>query len=65
MQDRWHFGEVTPNTELYLPDVDVFGVVVDLDEAAQMCTLQLTAVGLDEDGEETSLQELVEKKVAC
>ena len=53
--------ELTPNTELYLPDVDVFGVIVDVDENAEMCTLQVTAVGLAEGVEETSLQELIEK----
>ena len=57
--------EVTPKTEMYFPDVDVFGYVVDLNEPAEECTLQVTAVGLDEGGEEISLKELVEKKVAC
>ena len=53
--------EVTPKTELCLSDVDVFGYVVDLDEAAEECTLQVTALGLDEGGEETSLKEYLEK----
>ena len=54
--------EVTPKTELYLPGVEVFGFVDDLDETAEVCTLQVTAVGLDEGGEETSLRELIKKK---
>ena len=59
---RIDLREVTPKTDLYLPGIDVFGFVVDLDETAEECTFEVTAVGLDEGGEETSLQELIEQR---
>ena len=52
--------EVTKGTEIYLPDLDVFGYVFELDEFEEKCVLEVTAVGMDEDGEEVSLQELVQ-----
>ena len=50
-------SKVTPSTQLFLFDADVIGYVVTMDEQAEVCTLQVTAVGLDEEGEETSLNE--------
>ena len=36
-------SEITPNTELYLFDVDVFGYVVALNEEEEECIFQVTA----------------------
>ena len=53
---------ITPSKELYLHDVDVFGQVMHVDEGEDMCILMVIAVGLDERGEEISLNELIKTK---
>ena len=51
--------EITLNTELYLPDIEVFGVVVNMKEAPERCTLEVLGVGLDESCVETSMKDLI------
>ena len=55
-------SEVTKGTQLFLFDADVLGYVTAMDEQAEVCTLQVTAVGLDEGGAETSLNELIQTR---
>ena len=54
--------EIKVNTELYLSDIEVFGVVINTNEASERCTLQVLGVGLDEGCVETSMKELIEER---
>ena len=56
--------EVTPKTEVYLPTHEIFGTIVSLDEIKEECNLQVTAVGLDERGQETPFGSTNSNKVA-
>ena len=47
---------LTGGTELYLHDVEAFGTVLKVDESKEKCIFQVTAVGLDDKGDETSLK---------
>ena len=53
--------EIAKRTEIYLPEIEVFGVVDEIDEDNNMCTLKVLAVGLDAGGYETPMQELIEE----
>ena len=53
---------ITLNTELYLPDIEVFGVVVNMKEAPERCTLKVLGVGLDEGCVMTSMKELIQER---